>query len=57
MHDPRAPHMAALNLILRYLKGTPDYGLHLLPSADLHVTAYFDADLDGCPDTDRSTSS
>ncbi|GAU28641.1 hypothetical protein TSUD_159220 [Trifolium subterraneum] len=27
MHDPRKPHLIAANRILRYLKGTQDYGL------------------------------
>jgi hypothetical protein len=45
-----------MKLILRYLQGTPDYGLLLrrLSSSDLVV--YTDADWAGCPDTRRSTS-
>lgn len=56
MHDPRASHLAALKRILRYLKGTLDYGLHLFPTRDFRLTAYSDADWGGCPDTRRSTS-
>lgn len=56
MHDPRAPHLAALKRILRYLQGTLTHGLHLFPSSDLSLTAYTDADWGGCPDTRHSTS-
>lgn len=44
MHDPRALHMKAIKRILRYLKSTVDYGLHLLHSADFHVTTFSYAD-------------
>jgi hypothetical protein len=56
MHDPREPHLTAMKRILRYLQGTPDYGLLLcyLSSSDLIV--YTDADWAGCPDTRRSMS-
>jgi hypothetical protein len=56
MHDPREPHLTTMKLILRYLQGTPDYGLLLrrLSSSDLVV--YTDADWAGCPDTRRFTS-
>jgi len=35
MHDPREPHLTALKRILRYLRGTVDFGL-LLHRARLH---------------------
>jgi hypothetical protein len=56
MHDPRAPHLALLKRILRYVRGTSSHGLHLHASSDFSVTAYSDADWGGCPDTRRSTS-
>ncbi|XP_035829996.1 uncharacterized mitochondrial protein AtMg00810-like [Helianthus annuus] len=57
MHAPREPHFAFLKRILRYLKGTADHGLHLLPSKSVQMTAYSDADGGGgCRDTRRSTS-
>jgi hypothetical protein len=55
MHDPRAPHLALLKRILRYVRGTTSLDLHLHGSTDLSVTAYSDADWAGCPDTRRST--
>jgi hypothetical protein len=56
MNDPREPHLTAMKCILRYLQGTPDYGLLLrcLSSSDLVV--YTDTNWDSCPDTRRSTS-
>jgi hypothetical protein len=56
MHDPREPHLAALKRILRYLRGTPDLGLHIRRSTPVDLTAYSDADWAGCPDTRKSTS-
>jgi hypothetical protein len=69
MHDPREPHLTALKCLLRYLRGTVDYGLllhrsYLRGTVDygllLHRSStelvYTDADWAGCPDTRRSTS-
>ena len=56
MHTPREPHLTALKRILRYLRGSLDYGL-LRPSSTSDLVVYTDADWAGCPDTRRSTSS
>jgi hypothetical protein len=56
MHDPREPHLTSMKHILRYLKGTPDYGLVLRRSSSSDIVVYTDADWAGCPDTRRSTS-
>jgi hypothetical protein len=56
MHDPREPHLNAVKRILRYLRGTLDYGLTILRSSPTSLTAYTDADWAGCPDTRKSTS-
>ncbi|GJY88355.1 ribonuclease H-like domain-containing protein [Tanacetum coccineum] len=56
MHDPREHHLAALKRILRYVRGTLDYGLQLFVSSTSLLTAYSDADWAGCPSTRRSTS-
>jgi hypothetical protein len=56
MHDPRTQHMSALKRIIRYIKGTVDFGLHLYHSSIHKLISYTDADWGGCPDTRRSTS-
>ncbi|WVZ59387.1 hypothetical protein U9M48_009533 [Paspalum notatum var. saurae] len=56
MHDPREPHLTALKRLLRYLRGTVDYGLFLHRSSSAELVVYTDADWAGCPDTRRSTS-
>ncbi|GKC84843.1 ribonuclease H-like domain-containing protein, partial [Tanacetum coccineum] len=50
------PHFAALKHILRYVKGTLDFGLHLYASDTTSLVGYTDADWAGCPSTRRSTS-
>ncbi|GKE68563.1 ribonuclease H-like domain-containing protein, partial [Tanacetum coccineum] len=44
MHDPREPHFAALKRILRYVRGTVDFGLQLYASANTYLVGYTDAD-------------
>nr|GFA03140.1 ribonuclease H-like domain-containing protein [Tanacetum cinerariifolium] len=56
MHDPREPYFSALNLILRYVCCTLDYGLQLFSSFTTDLVAYSDADWVGCPTTRRLTS-
>jgi hypothetical protein len=57
MHDPREPHLAAIKRVLRYLRGSLDFGLHLRRSASsFELTVYMDADWAGYPDTRRFTS-
>ncbi|GJU98788.1 ribonuclease H-like domain-containing protein [Tanacetum coccineum] len=56
MHDPREPHFTALKRILRYVRGTVDFGLQLYASATTSLVGYTDADWAGCPSTRRSTS-
>ncbi|GJW67107.1 ribonuclease H-like domain-containing protein [Tanacetum coccineum] len=56
MHDPREPHFLAFKRILRYVRGTLDYGLQLFSSSTTDVVAYSDADWAGCLTTRRSTS-
>jgi hypothetical protein len=56
MHDPQEPHLAALKRLLRYLRGTVDYGLLFHRSTSSELVVYTDADWAGCPDTRRSTS-
>jgi hypothetical protein len=56
MHTPREPHLTVLKRILRYLRGSLDYGLLLRPSSTSELVVYTNADLAGCIDTRRSTS-
>nr|GEY45225.1 hypothetical protein [Tanacetum cinerariifolium] len=56
MHDPCEPHLAALKHILRYIRGTLDFGFHLYSSTTISLVGYTDADWAGCPSTRRSTS-
>ncbi|XP_071726893.1 uncharacterized mitochondrial protein AtMg00810-like [Rutidosis leptorrhynchoides] len=56
MHDPRDGHMAALKRILRYIRGTLAFGIHVTKTAVTNLVSYTDADWAGCPDTRRSTS-
>lgn len=56
MHAPMDCHLALVKRILRYVRGTTGYGLHLQRSSTFDIVAYSDADWAGCPDTRRSTS-
>ncbi|GJV67032.1 ribonuclease H-like domain-containing protein [Tanacetum coccineum] len=56
IHDPREPYFSALKRILRYVRGTLDYGLQLFSSSTTDLVSYSDADWAGCPTTRRSTS-
>ncbi|GKD39766.1 ribonuclease H-like domain-containing protein, partial [Tanacetum coccineum] len=55
MHDHREPYFSSLKRILRYVRGTLDYGLQLFSSSTTNLVAYSDANLAGCPTTRRST--
>jgi histone deacetylase 1/2 len=56
MHAPRTTHLNLVKRIIRYIKGTLDFGTHISPSSTSSLVAYSDADWAGCPDTRRSTS-
>jgi hypothetical protein len=51
MHGPREYHLAFLKCILRYVKGTLSFGLRISTGPVDSLTAYSDADWDGCPDS------
>lgn len=55
LHSLRTPHFKALKLILRFLKGTQSYGIHLKQGSPL-LTTFSDADWAGSQDDRRSTS-
>ncbi|GKF41501.1 ribonuclease H-like domain-containing protein [Tanacetum coccineum] len=54
--DPATDPTLYRSLILRYVRGTLDYGLQLFSSLTTDLVAYSDADWAGCPTTRRSTS-
>ncbi|GJV11866.1 ribonuclease H-like domain-containing protein [Tanacetum coccineum] len=55
MHDLREPHFSTLKRILRYVRGTVDFGLQLYAFATTSLVGYTDADWAGFPSTRRST--
>ncbi|KAK1661183.1 hypothetical protein QYE76_049342 [Lolium multiflorum] len=56
MHAPRTSHLALVKRVLRYVRGTLEFGLQLHASSSTALLAYSDADWAGCPDSRRSTS-
>ncbi|CAM8931172.1 unnamed protein product [Rhodiola kirilowii] len=57
MHAPTIDHFLTVKRILRYIKGTINFGLTFRASTvPANLVAYSDADWAGCPDTRRSTS-
>ncbi|KAK2417383.1 putative mitochondrial protein [Trifolium repens] len=59
MSNPKASHMIAAKRILRYLKGTQDFGLAFLKSnmeSELELEGFSDSDWCGDKDDRRSTS-
>ncbi|XP_068323258.1 uncharacterized mitochondrial protein AtMg00810-like [Pyrus communis] len=55
MHTPLESHFGAVKQILRYLRGTMDWGVCFRPE-DLDIQAYTDADWAGDPNDRRSTT-
>ncbi|XP_019197028.1 PREDICTED: uncharacterized protein LOC109190882 [Ipomoea nil] len=56
MHTPAVEHWAMVKRVLRYIKGTLDYGLRLSCSPIASIHAYSDSDWADCPIDRRSTS-
>ena len=52
----KASHFLAVKRILRYLKGTTDYGLWYPKGNNIDLYAFTDADWAGCVDDRESTS-
>nr|GFD17041.1 ribonuclease H-like domain-containing protein [Tanacetum cinerariifolium] len=48
--------LGALKRVLRYVRGTMDYGLQLFSSSTTDSVAYSNANWAGCPTTRRPTS-
>lgn len=56
LNNPGRDHWLAVKRILRYIKGTIDYGIIYDGSRDRKLIGFTDADYAGDPDTRRSTS-
>ncbi|XP_019198888.1 PREDICTED: uncharacterized protein LOC109192641 [Ipomoea nil] len=56
MHTPIDEHWGLLKRVLRYIRGTMDYGLRLSPSLSIDIHAFSDSDWAGCPVDRKSTS-
>lgn len=56
MQKPRKTHLEAVKRILRYVKGTIDWGLFYKNGVQSKVSGYCDADYAGDHDTRRSTT-
>ncbi|XP_019154248.1 PREDICTED: uncharacterized protein LOC109150719 [Ipomoea nil] len=56
MHTPTTEHWGLVKRVLRYIKGTLDYGLRLTPSSSSRIHAFSDSDWAGCPIDWKSTS-
>lgn len=55
LHSPIVDHFHAVKHILRYVKGTINYGLNFSRSSAFLLVAYSDADWARCVETRRST--
>jgi hypothetical protein len=56
MHAPTCVHWVAVKRILRYLKGTIEFGIAIKPSTSLSISSFFDSDWVGCLDDCKSTT-
>lgn len=56
MEKPKKLHLELVRRILRYVKGTIDFGLFYRKNRDFQIIGYCDADYAGCRDTRRSTT-
>jgi len=56
MARPLDSHWQAAKAVLRYLKGTVDFGIEYTDSSDVQLTGFSDSDWAGNPDDRRSTT-
>ncbi|XP_019182730.1 PREDICTED: uncharacterized protein LOC109177743 [Ipomoea nil] len=56
MHAPTIAHWEQLKRVLRYVKGTVNFGLRVRQSSSREIHAFSDSDCDGCPEDRKSTS-
>ena len=53
---PKQSHLTAAKRIIRYINGTPYYGLWYSKDSNAYLVGYLDADWDGSVDDRKSTS-
>eukprot|EP00252_Welwitschia_mirabilis_P022462 TRINITY_DN607_c0_g1_i3.p1 TRINITY_DN607_c0_g1~~TRINITY_DN607_c0_g1_i3.p1 ORF type:complete len:1070 (-),score=207.18 TRINITY_DN607_c0_g1_i3:857-3973(-) len=56
MNEPKYPHLMAVKRVLRYVKGTLQYGLFYDSDENMQLVGYVDADWAGSLDDRKSTS-
>ncbi|KAI5338824.1 hypothetical protein L3X38_018096 [Prunus dulcis] len=56
MHGPSNKHYGVAKRVLRYVKGTLDYGLHYMKGKKLVLVGFCDSDWGGSVDDSKSTS-
>ena len=56
MRNPSRDHWTGIKRVLRYIKGTVDYGLEFTQTDDFVLRGFTDADWAGCVDSRKSTS-
>ena len=56
MNEPSEIHLGTAKRILRYLRGTSDYGVFFQPSSSPKLVVYSDSDWGGFVDDMKSTS-
>ncbi|XP_070015481.1 uncharacterized mitochondrial protein AtMg00810-like [Nicotiana sylvestris] len=56
MQSPNNTHYQVVKRILRYVKGTTEYGLRILSQSPFRLYGFSDADWEECPMTRRSTT-
>lgn len=56
LQSPRVPHYSDALHLMRYLKGTSDYGILFNNSSDFALHGYCDSDWAACPDSRKSVT-
>ncbi|GKV45074.1 hypothetical protein SLEP1_g52197 [Rubroshorea leprosula] len=56
MHQPSVYHFQLVKRVLRYIKGTLDYGIRICSQSNLDLYGFSDANWASCPSTRRSTT-
>ncbi|XP_038713424.1 secreted RxLR effector protein 161-like [Tripterygium wilfordii] len=54
--DPKESHLSTVKRILKYINGTPDFGIFYSKDTNASLVGYSDADWAGCSDDRKSTS-